>query len=148
MQISIFEDAAERPELFHWFGIAELDFDQWLRALPMLIHPGLASFWRRTGGGHFFESETILGPLHPDGKESVLEVNQFHWAKGLPHDMVLFHRGKFCSASYADKQRHRRRLVTFKPGSYEVDCEFATFRDWYSNAIRPTFRETHQLRSS
>jgi hypothetical protein len=147
MPIFIFEDAAEGPELFHRFGVAELDFDQWLSALPMLIHPGLVSFWRRTGGGHFFASETILGPLHPDGKESVLEVNQFHWAEDLPRDMVLFHTGKFCSASRVDRRRHRNRLVTLKPDSYEVDREFATLRDWYSNAIRPSFRETYQLRS-
>jgi hypothetical protein len=89
MTPSIYEDALARPDLFHWFGITETEFDRWLTTLPLRIHPGLVAFWRRTGGGDLFESETILGPLVADDSDNVLVVNEVHWNKGLPRDMLI-----------------------------------------------------------
>jgi hypothetical protein len=43
MPPTIFEDALTRPDLFHWFGVAESDFDAWLTALPLRVHPGLVT---------------------------------------------------------------------------------------------------------
>jgi hypothetical protein len=48
MHPTIYEDAVVRPDLFLWFGVVEEDFEPWLTALPLRVHPGLVSFWRRT----------------------------------------------------------------------------------------------------
>ena len=146
MAASIFEDSLARPELFHWFGIVESDFDRWLHELPCRVHPGLVAFWRRTGGGDVFESETLLGPLHPDESANVLKLTQFHWSKGLPNRFTLFHVGSFYSASDTSKTRHGPRLVTMKLGSYEVEKTYRTFHEWYSDALRSEFRGRYGLR--
>src|SRR5215469_681556 len=88
---TIYEDALKRPDLFHWFGVAEAEFEAWLTALPLRVHPGLVGFWRRTGGGDLFESETLLGPLVKDEGDNVLKLNEYHWSKGLPSDLLIFH---------------------------------------------------------
>jgi hypothetical protein len=146
MPASILEDSLERPELFHWFGVIESDFDRWLHELPFRVHPGLVTFWRRTGGGDVFESETLLGPLHPDESENVLKLTEFHWNRGLPSHLVLFHVGSFYSASNANKPRHGPLLVTMKPGSYEIEKTYGTFHQWYSDALRAEFRGRYGLR--
>ncbi|HEX4321780.1 MAG TPA: hypothetical protein VHZ52_12790 [Acidobacteriaceae bacterium] len=145
MLSSIYEDALARPDLFHWFGIVETDFDLWLQSLEFRVHPGLVSFWRRTGGGDVFESETLLGPLRPDDSENVLKMNEFHWEKGMPRDLILFNTGCFCSASKVDWPRHRNLLVTLKPGSYAIERKFSTFSDWYLQTLRSEFGGRYEL---
>ena len=108
---TIYDDARAHPLLFHWFGISEPAFEAWLKALPLRVHPGLVEFWRRTGGGDLFESETILGPLVAEESDNVLEMNEYHWSKGLPRDMLLFHIGLNMTASFVDRRRHRNRFV-------------------------------------
>jgi hypothetical protein len=142
---TIYEDALTRPRLFHWHGVVESEFDAWLAALPVRVHPGLASFWRRTGGGDVFESETLLGPLVPDEADNVLKVSEFHWNKGLPRELLIFHTGFCLSASSVDTRRHRNRLVVFKPESYEVEHTFYTFNEWYQKTLRSEYAERYGL---
>ena len=47
---TIYEDALKRPDLFRSFGVTEAEFENWLTALPLSVHPGLVGLWRRTGG--------------------------------------------------------------------------------------------------
>jgi hypothetical protein len=103
------------------------------------------SFWERTGGGQLFESETLLGPLVPDDAENVLKVSEFHWNRGMPRDLMVFHTGLYLSASSVDFQRHRNRLVVFKPESYEVAQWFDTFNDWYQKTLRSEYAERYDL---
>lgn len=145
MPLTIFEDALMRPELFHWYGVVESEFDEWLSMLPLRIHPGLVSFWRRTGGGDLFESETILGPFAPNEDENVLKLNEFHWNKGLPSNLLVFSTGLHLSASSVDTRRHRNRLVVFKPDSYEVANWFDTFNEWYQNTLRSEYADRYGL---
>jgi hypothetical protein len=145
MSASVFEDALALPDLFHWFGLIEADFNTWLKALPIRIHPGLVSFWRRTGGGSLFESETILGPLVADEGENVLEVNQAHWKNGLSPDMLVFHTGCCWSASYVDRRRHRNLILSLKCGSYEIQQRFDTFSMWYENTLRIEYAKRYGL---
>jgi hypothetical protein len=148
MTPSIYEDALARPDLFHWFGITETEFDQWLTTLPLRIHPGLVAFWRRTGGGDLFESETILGPLVADDSDNVLVVNEVHWNKGLPRDMLIFHTGMNISASFVDQRRHRNRCVSLRPDSYDIGRQFDTFSDWYQETLRFEYAARYGLPSN
>jgi hypothetical protein len=145
MPQTIFEDALARPNLFHWFGIVESEFDIWLTALRLRIHPGLVGFWRRTGGGNLFESETVLGPLVSDKSDNVLQFNEFHWNRGLSRDLLIFHTGFCLSASSVDMRRHRNRLVVFKPESYEVEQWHDTFNGWYQKTLRSEYAERYGL---
>lgn len=120
MPLTIYEDALTRPDLFRWYGVVESEFEAWLAALPLRIHPGLVSFWRRTGGADLFESEMIIGPLASAESDNVLKVSEFHWKKGLSRDLLVFHTGLCLSASSVDMRRHRNRLAVLKPESYEV----------------------------
>jgi len=148
MATSIFEDALARPDLFQWFGIDSGEFRIWLDALPVRIHPGLLNLWGRTGGGDVFESETLLGPLHPDSSENVLSISQFYWGRGLSKEMVIFHTGSLTSASHVDFPKHRNSIVTFKNDSYEIDQRFATLSDWYTKTLRAEFAGRYGLRPS
>jgi hypothetical protein len=142
---TIYEDSLAHPRLFHWFGIAEPEFEDWLKVLPLRVHPGLVSFWRRTGGGEVFESETLLGPLVAEESDNVLKVNELHWGKGLPEEMLIFHLGLSRSASFVDRKRHRNRIVSFKPDSYEVARWFYTFDGWYREEVRVEYASRYGL---
>ena len=95
-----------------------------------------------------FESETILGPLLADESDNVLKMNDFHWSKGLPRDMLIFHIGLNVSASFVDRRRHRNRLVSFKRDSYEVEKSFDTLSDWYRENLRSQYGARYGLQSS
>jgi hypothetical protein len=142
---TIYEDARAHPLLFRWFGVSRPEFEAWLTALPLRIHPGLVEFWRRTGGGDLFESETILGPLVADESDNVLALNEYHWSKGLPRNMLIFHIGLNVSASFVDQRRHRNRLVSFKPDSYDVEKSFDTFGAWYRENLRSEYGARYGL---
>ena len=145
MPPTIFEDALTRPDLFHWFGVAEPKFDVWLNALPLRVHPGLVSFWRRTGGGDCFESETLLGPLATGAGDNVIEISEFYWSKGLLRNLLVFHTGICLSASSVDMRHHRNRLVILKPETFEVAQWFDTFNAWYQNTLRSEYAERYGL---
>jgi hypothetical protein len=148
MLATIYEDALAHPLLFQWFGVSEPEFEVWLAALPLRVHPGLVEFWRRTGGGDMFESETILGPLVTEESDNVLKMNEYHWSKGLPRDMLIFHTGLNMSASFVDQRRHRNRLISFKPDSYNVEKSFDTFNAWYQENLRSEYAERYGLQQS
>ena len=145
MPPTIHEDALVRPDLFHWFGVVEAEFEHWLAALPLRVHPGLVSFWRRTGGGDLFESETLLGPLASDEGDNVLKLNEFHWNHGLHRDLLIFHTGLCLSASSVDRRRHRNRLITVNPNTYQIEHRFDTFNEWYQKTIRSEYAERYGL---
>jgi hypothetical protein len=92
-----------------------------------------------------FESETIFGPLAAKENDNVLMVNQFHWDKGLPRDMLIFHSGICFSASFVDFPRHRNRILELKEGSYDIRRWFGTFGDWYRTTIRSEFAGRYGL---
>jgi hypothetical protein len=58
------QDQGLRPLLFVWNGpISAERLDTWLGERGLEIPDDLVEFWRETGGGDLFESETILGPF-------------------------------------------------------------------------------------
>ncbi len=142
---TIYEDAISRPDLFQWFGIGGAAFEDWLTALPLHAHPGLVDFWRRTGGGDIFESETLLGPLATDESDNVLRMNDYHRSRGLPDGMLIFHIGLCVSASSLDRKRRRNQLVTLDPDSYRVISTFNSFSDWYHDVLRSEYASGYGL---
>jgi hypothetical protein len=142
---TIYEDAISRPDLFQWFGVDEVALEKWLTVLPLRAHPGLVDFWRRTGGGDIFESETLLGPLAADENDNVLKLNDYHRGRGLPDELLIFHIGLCVSASSVDRKRHRNRLVTLDPASYQVMSTFDTFGAWYQNTLRSEYASRYGL---
>jgi hypothetical protein len=95
MRLTVLEDAKRRPDLFIWQGaIDSARLDSWTRSRNLRIPSDLRLFWIETGGGDFFESETILGPLgRADLADDVETVNAHHHLRGLPADFLVFHRG-------------------------------------------------------
>ena len=72
---------------------------------------------------------------------------EFHWSKGLPSNLLIFHTGLCLSASSVDNRRHRNRLVSFRSGSYEIGRQFNTFDEWYQQTIRAEYAERYGLTS-
>ena len=142
---TIYEDAISRPDLFQWYGIDTALFEVWLAALPLRAHPGLVDFWRRTGGGNVFESETLLGPLSLNEDDNVLKMNEYHRSRGLPDGLLIFHVGVCVSASSVDRKHHRNRVVTLNPDSYRVTESFDTFNGWYQKALRSEYASRYDL---
>jgi hypothetical protein len=145
MPTTIYEDSLIRPDLFHWFGVVESELKPWISALPLRVHPGLVSFWQRTGGGVVFESETLLGPIVSDESDNVLQVSEFHWNKGMPRNLLIFHTGLFLSVSFVDWNRHQNRICTLRQGSYQIEQQFNTFDEWYQKTIRSIYAERYGL---
>ena len=145
MPRTIYEDALARPDLFHWFGIDASAFESWLARLPLRVHPGVVDFWRRTGGGDVFESETLLGPLSADESDNVLGTNEFYWSEGLPRNQLIFHKGIYMSASFVDKRRHRNRILVLDPKSFEIRRWFDTFNQWYQQVLRSEYASRYGL---
>src|SRR3989442_3494011 len=63
MRLTLLEDARKRPDLFVWRGaIDPVRLDAWLLSRRLKVPRDLRFFWVQTGGGDFFEGETVLGP--------------------------------------------------------------------------------------
>jgi len=80
-----------------------------------------------------------------DAGDNVLKFNEYHWSKGLPNDLLIFHTGLCLSASAVDRRRHHKRLVSFRSSSYEIGRQFNTFNEWYQQTIRAEYAERYGL---
>lgn len=95
-----------------------------------------------------FESETIFGPLVADESDNVLKVNESHWNRGLPRNMLVFLSGVCLSVSFVDRRRHRNRLLSLRPGSYHVQHWFDTFNGWYQMTLRSQYAGRYDLNTN
>ena len=129
MKLTILEDAKKRPELFCWAGAIEpsvLDF--WLKEQGWNIPEDLKYFWLQTGGGDFFESETIFAPFDDLwANDSVDQVNQAQKKAGMPKHYLALHTGLRFSAV---------NLETFKymfldEETFQIKEEFPSLETWY-----------------
>ncbi len=139
----LLKDRATRPGLFHFLGAIQPEkLDMWLRERNLIIPPDLRHLWCETGGGDFFESETILGPFAArDLGDDVDSVNQFRWQNGMPRDWLVFHTGlgltvvKMSSGEY----------VSVQEASFEVRETFGSLDDWYGGLIRKEYAPRYSL---
>jgi len=114
--------------------------EQILAATRMTAPFDLIDFWIATGGGDFFESETILGPIGDDRLgDSVRVANSVHSERGMPSRYLLFRTGVGLGA--IDQQTGR--YVELSPAYYPIGS-FETFNEWYCD-IRRDFAETYGL---
>jgi hypothetical protein len=95
MELTILEDAKKRPDLFVWAGATEpAALDSWLHAHAWTVPEDLRYLWLKTGGGDFFESETIFAPFsNLWADDSVEAVNKTQVSRGMPKQYLAFHRG-------------------------------------------------------
>jgi len=140
----ILRDQRRRPDIFHFFGAIEPDrLISWLRERRFTIPDDLRQLWCETGGGDVFETETILGPFgRTDLADDVDSVNQFHWAKGMPAEWVIFHTG---IGGLSVVQTASGNYASVREGSYEVQQSFASLADWYVSLIRPEYVSRYGL---
>ncbi|MGH9344606.1 MAG: hypothetical protein ACRD19_12710 [Terriglobia bacterium] len=144
MTIALFEDAAKRPDLFHWNGaVGEDAVDRWL-AERRLAAPGeLRIVWAKTGGGEIFESETILGPFADSALgDDVDSVNEHLRAQGLPPEFLVFHAGV---GGYTAVNQQDQSLAQIDPKTYRVVSSYPTFDEWYTQVIRAEYSESYGL---
>lgn len=144
----ILEDAARKPDVFCWFGaIPAGEIEAWTERVAVHLPSDLLDFWRFTGGGDAFESETILRPNVTSRPNAAFVVgddtdsaNNSHRASGMPEYLFLFGVGLFLSAV----DLRTARYVTFSP-RYSIRAEYASFEDWYLHTLRAEFGQRYGL---
>jgi hypothetical protein len=139
------DDARVRPDLFHWNGRIDstglsdwLDRNRWLGQCP----GDLLDFWKQTGGGEVFETETILGPLgHPEMGDDIAAVNREMRSNGMPDRFVVYHHGLVISAVDTGSGDY----VELAPSGFDVLRRFATLEEWYRATLRAEYEERYGL---
>lgn len=132
--MQIFNDAKQRPKLFMWYGQPPpAQFETWLREYRQSFPADLIEFWRLTGGGDVFESESILGPLSvPEWGDSLADYNNQLQTEGLPPDLIAIHVGVDVTAI----DRKTLQYVVLDRRSFKETTRYDSFDDWYMKAIR------------
>lgn len=143
MKLIILEDAARRPDLFCWAGPIEPSvLDSWLKDRGWIIPEDLKYFWSHTGGGDFFESETIFAPFSDLwAHDSVDEVNKNQISAGMPKHYLALHSGLRFSALNMSASKY----MLLDANTYRVQEEFPSLESWYVQGIRPDFVEVYSL---
>jgi hypothetical protein len=127
-------DAAERPDLFIWNGaIKERALRAWLLAHDLPLPDDLVLLLAATGGGDLFECETILGPYGSVRLgDDLVGANKFMRDRGLPPELVAFHRGACVSAV----NRASGEYVTLVQPDWSLLARFTSFESWYRGTLR------------
>ncbi|HXJ13169.1 MAG TPA: SMI1/KNR4 family protein [Candidatus Limnocylindrales bacterium] len=143
MKLTILEDAAKRPEYFSWAGAIEPPvLDSWLAERGWNVPDDLKYFWSKTGGGDFFESETIFAPFSDLwAHDSIDEVNRHQINRGIPKHYLPLHDGLRFSAVNLNTQKY----MFLDENNYQVQEEFPSLEAWYVEGIRPEFVERYSL---
>ena len=144
MRLTVLEDAARRPDLFIWRGAIDPNrLDAWLLRRQFRIPGDLRCFWIETGGGDFFESETVLGLLgEASPADDVETVNAFHPTRGMSDEYLVFHRG---TGGLTAIQRSTGLYVQLSESNYVETADFPAFESWYMNVIRSEFAHLYGL---
>jgi len=143
MKLTILEDAKRRPEIFFWAGAIEPSvLDSWLKERGWNIPGDLKYFWLQTGGGDFFDSETIFAPFSDLwADDSVDQVNQAQISEGMPKHYLALHTGLRFSAVNLETLKY----VFLDEKTYQIQQEFPSLEAWYVQGIRPDFVDVYSL---
>ncbi|HEY1802077.1 MAG TPA: hypothetical protein VGG46_14195 [Terriglobales bacterium] len=143
MQLTLLIDAKSRPELFFWAGpIENKKLDSWLDQMQGIIPDDLKYLWRETGGGDFFESETIFYPFSSlYAYDRIADVNKYQHSLGLPENYLAFHSGIYLSVIETISQR----FLLVDARTYKPIREFYSLEEWYMQGIRPEFENRYSL---
>ena len=145
MKLTILEDASERQDLFFWAGPIQLSMlESWLAEHSWNIPQELKYLWSETGGGDFFDTETIFAPFSDLwADDSVEQVNRYQRQKGLPEHYLLFHYGIRLSAVDCVSSQY----LFLNETTFQIQQTFSSLEHWYTEGIRPVFEQKYSLRS-
>jgi hypothetical protein len=143
MKLTILEDAAKRPELFCWAGAIEPGvLDSWLKDRGWNVPEDLRYFWCQTGGGDFFDGETIFAPFDDLwANDSVDKVYTAQVNAGMPKHYLALHDGLRFSAVNLSTHKY----MFLDEDSYQVQEQFPSLEAWYVEGIRPDFVDAYAL---
>lgn len=140
--MKIIEDSSKRPALFSWRGkVPEQELLDWMSQKNTALPKDLVSLWAYTGGGDFFESETLLFPFgDPALGDDIGSVNLLHRSHGMPAELVVFHQG-FQGLTAIDLNSGQYVVLDLQ---YRKITSFNSVDDWYGS-VRSEFQERYSL---
>ncbi len=144
----VIEDAKLNSRIFFPFDpIPEAELDDWLQRTGLTLPPDLIEFWRLTGGGDIFDTETVLRPTVPTPpnacfvEDDIEGFNAVAEIRGKSPDLYLFCGNCLHSAIRLSDQKY----VTLKDDQYTVDQVFDSFDEWYVQVLREEFAAQYGL---
>lgn len=139
----ILKDSEIRPDLFHWYGPIDVaEVRSWLNRREADVPDDLIEFWQATGGGDFFETETLLGvSAGPEWGDKLEDVEAVLRANGLPDRYLPIHVGSGMTAIDTTTAKY----VVLAPRIFTTLVEYATLDDWYVNQHRKPNAERYGL---
>ncbi len=137
------KDRAVRPDLFDFFGAIKPEkLNEWLRERRLIVPSDLRDFWRESGGGDLFESETVLGPFGPaDLDDDVDGMSRYQWQKGMTPDWLVFHKGLGLSVVIMSSGKY----ANAREESFAVQQTFESLENWYIHFIRKEYAQRYGL---
>ena len=146
MRLTILEDAEKEPGLFFWAGSIEQSvLELWLSERGWSIPDDLKFLWLQTGGGDFFETETIFGVFNGLWADDYVEdVNRYQRSEGMPAHFLAFH----CGIQFSAVDLTRHKYVFLHKKTFAVLEEFSSLESWYVDGIRPLYQQTYSLPSA
>jgi hypothetical protein len=143
----LFEDAKLNRRIFFPFGpIPEAELNDWLHRTDLVLPPDLLEFWRLTGGGDIFDTETILRPTVPTPpnacfvEDEIEGFNAVAEVRGKSPDLYLF-----CSGLPSAVRLSDQKYVTLNDDQYTVDQVLDSFDEWYVQVLREEFAAQYGL---
>lgn len=148
----VLEDSKRNPGAFCWFGTIPSDeLEAWIKRSGIKLPADLLEFWRVTGGGELFESETILRPDVPSrpnasfiAGDDTVAANEGHRANGTPDHFLVFQTGAFFSAI---DLRTMEFVTLDESKTYAITARFASLEEWYVHTLRAEFASRYGLDS-
>ena len=141
MSLLILADARVHPRAFRWHEPIEREqITAWLRTRGYAVPGDLAQLWEQTGGGELFESEAVFAPRN-HAEDDIDDENDQLREVGLPHHLLVFHRG--FSVSAIDQQTNE--IVELAPVTFHEGRRFATLDEWYADVLRLEFAARYGL---
>ena len=129
-------DSRRSPGAFAWRGpIARERLRAWLREnrLMGLVPDDLVALWEATGGGDYFESETILSPFGDVAMgDDVLGKRDLWRRNGLPMHYLPIATGVFSAAL----DTRTGTVVALDPETQRELARFPAVDAWYRETAR------------
>jgi len=130
------QDSRRVPHAFAWRGpISSERLRVWLResGLQGLVPADLLALWEATGGGDYFESETLLSPFGDASMgDDVLGKRDLWRRSGLPRGLLPIATGVFPAAL----DTATGTVVALDPETHRELARFASVDDWYRATAR------------
>jgi hypothetical protein len=143
VELQILRDARWAPRLFHWYGIGSPSMIKaWMAERRIVVPSDLRLFWEQTGGGDFFEVESLLGPCEvPSWGDRLDDSAIVLYEQGLSKSYLPIHVGTTVTAI----DPYGLAYVSFDINDFVIQRRFVSFDDWYIQAVRPLHESVYGL---